>query len=63
MLKTKTNSMYYLFKNDPFGNKVPMMVATEPFADQLLKEMSGEITRVVVVPRNVKSLISAIYGR
>ena len=49
--------MYQLYKDDMWGNKVPYMVATKPFADQLVRNMKGEITRVVPMPRNVQTLI------
>lgn len=49
--------MYCLFKDDAFGNKVPYMVATKPFADQLVSDLKGSITRVVEVPKSKESLI------
>ena len=49
--------MYQLYKDDMWGNKVPFMVATNPVADMLVREMEREITRVVDVPRNVQELI------
>lgn len=53
----RETTMYQLYKDDMWGNKVPFMVATKPFADQLVCEMKREITRVVDVPRNVQALI------
>lgn len=55
--------MYYLFKDDPWGNKVPFMAATKPFADRLLQDGKSAVTRVVNVPRNAQSLISVSYGK
>ena len=49
--------MYQLYKDDLFGNKVPYMVATKPFADKLVRDLKHEITRVVDVPRHVQALI------
>lgn len=49
--------MYQLYKKDMFGNKVPFMVATKPFADQLVRDLKHELTMVVDVPRNVQALI------
>lgn len=49
--------MYQLYKDDLYGNKVPYMVATKPFADRLMRDLKHEITRVVDVPRNVQALI------
>lgn len=49
--------MYQLYKDDMWGNKVPFMVASKPFADQLVRDLKHEITRVVDVPRNVQALI------
>ena len=50
--------MYYLYKDDPWGNKVPYMAANhKDIADRLVRENGGSVTRVVEVPRNVQSLI------
>ena len=49
--------MYHLYKKDPWGNDIPFMVATKPFADQLLGDMRHVITRIVDVPRNAQALI------
>ena len=50
--------MYYLFKNDPWGNKVPYMaVNNEEVATRLMNAVENFITKVVRVPRNVQSLI------
>ena len=50
--------MYILYKDDPWGNKIPCMaVATEDVAARLTNDPAGAITRVVEVPRNVQSLI------
>lgn len=49
--------MYQLYKDDMWGHKVPYMVAAKPFADQLVRDLKHEITRVVDVPRNVQALI------
>ena len=55
--------MYYLFKDDIYGNKIPVMVATKPFADQLVNGMKGLITKVVEIPHSVGSLISTTNGK
>lgn len=50
--------MYPMFKDDPWGNKVPLMsIARESVADDFLQKHKDIVTRVVKVPRNVKSLI------
>ena len=49
--------MYYLYKDDFWGNKVPVMVATRPYADQMLKTCKDTITRVVDVQHGVHSLL------
>ena len=50
--------MYILYKDDPWGNKIPhMVVSREDVATRLLKAGKDFITRVVEVPRNVQSLI------
>ena len=53
----RETTMYQLYKDDMWGHKVPFMVATKPFADQLVRDLKREITRVVDVPRNVQALI------
>ncbi len=50
--------MYHLFKDDPWGNKVPYMTVNhKEVADRLLKAGKDFITLVVNVPRNVQSLM------
>ena len=49
--------MYQLYKDDMWGHKVPIMVATKHFADQLVRDLKHELTMVVDVPRNVQALI------
>lgn len=49
--------MYQIYKDDQWGNKVPFIVATKPFEDQVVREMKHVITRIVDVPTNVQSLI------
>ncbi len=49
--------MYYLYKDDFWGNKVPVMVATRPYADQMLKTCKDTITMVVDVQHGVHSLL------
>ena len=49
--------MYYLFKDDPWGNKIPYMAVNyEKVATRLMQD-NDDITKVVNVPRNVQSLI------
>lgn len=61
--RKRTSDMYYLFKDDPWGNKIPFMAATKPFADRLLQDGKSAVTRVVNVPRDAQSLISVSYGK
>lgn len=50
--------MYHFFKDDPWGNKIPFLsVTTEDVANKVLRTSKDIITRVVRVPRNVKTLI------
>lgn len=50
--------MYCFFKDDPWGNKIPVMcIAGKHEADEFLKRNRSQITRVVEVPRNKQSLI------
>ncbi len=50
--------MYYMFKDDPWGNKVPYMAANhKESADRILKAGKAFITKVIEVPSNVQSLI------
>lgn len=50
--------MYHFFKDDPWGNKVPWLsVNSKDVADRLLRTNKDIITKVVCVPRNVKTLI------
>lgn len=48
--------MFLLFKDDPWGNKIPYMAATKEVADRIVREKK-EITRIVEIPRNVQTLI------
>lgn len=50
--------MYHFFKDDLYGNKVPVMsIEGKLAADKYLKSHRSLITRVVEVPRNKQSLI------
>ena len=50
--------MYHFFKNDPWGNKIPVMsISGKDAADEFLKRNRSQITLVVEVPRNKQSLI------
>ena len=50
--------MYILFKDDPWGNKVPYMAANhKEVASELMRLGKGIVTRVIEVPRNVQTLI------
>ena len=50
--------MYYMYKDDPWGNKIPVMVISgKRNADAFLERNKGVITKIVRVPRNVQMLI------
>ena len=50
--------MYIMFKDDPWGNKVPIMaISGKHAADEFLEKNRHIITDVVDVPRNVQTLI------
>ena len=49
--------MYHMYKDDPWGNKVPYMIGTKEAADMLMKKFRHVITRVVEVPNNMSALI------
>ena len=50
--------MYHLFKNDPWGNKIPYLsVSDEKTAKRLMKDEELAITKVVEVPRSKSSII------
>lgn len=50
--------MYKFYKDDPWGNKVPLMdVVGKDAADNFLRENRHVITRVVDVPRGKDTLI------
>jgi len=50
--------MYHMFKDDPWGNKIPIMsIAHKSVADDFLQKHKDIITKVVNVPSNVQSLI------
>lgn len=50
--------MYHFMKDDPWGNKIPMMsISRKEDSDEFLKRNQSLITRVVEVPRNKQSLI------
>ena len=50
--------MYILFREDPWGNRVPhMAVNHREVASELMRRGKGFITRVWEVPRNVQTLI------
>ena len=47
-----------MFKDDPWGNKVPYMAAnSQEAATKILKAGKDIITKVIEVPSNVQSLI------
>ena len=48
--------MYIIYKDDPFGNKIPVMVATKPYADRMVQTLRN-ISKVTEVPRNAQSII------
>lgn len=49
--------MYHFFKNDPWGNKVPVMsIGEKRVTDECLERHQNLITRIVEVPRR-KQLI------
>ena len=50
--------MYHSFKDDLWGNKVPVMsIGDKRMADEYLERHRSLITRVVEVPRNKQSSI------
>ena len=50
--------MYHFMKDDPWGNKIPVMsIGDKRVADMYLKTNQRLITRVVEVPRDKQSLI------
>ena len=50
--------MYHFYKDDPWGNKVPLMsIARESVATDFIKKHKNVVTQVVNVPRDVQSLI------
>lgn len=50
--------MYHLFKEDPWGNKIPIMsVSHKDTATQLIKGYKGSITQVLEVPRSKSTII------
>jgi len=50
--------MYHLFKDDPWGNKVPYLsVSRKAEADMLLEDEDLAITRVVEVPSSKSTII------
>lgn len=54
----KKDDIYKFYKDDPWGNKVPLMdVVGKDAADNYLRENRHVITRVVDVPRGKDTLI------
>ena len=50
--------MYHFMKDDPWGNKIPVMcISGKQAADEYLEQHRSLITRVVEVPRNKQSII------
>ena len=50
--------MYYMYKDDPWGNKVPIMaISGARNADAFWRRNKDIITKIVRVPRNVQMLI------
>ena len=50
--------MYHIFKDDPWGNKVPYMsVSRKEVADMLVKSGKDFVTKVVEVPRSKSTII------
>ena len=50
--------MFHLFKNDPWGNKVPYLsVSDEQTATRLVKDSQLTITKVVEVPMSKSTII------
>jgi len=50
--------MYHLFKDDPWGNKIPYMtVSNEDTATRLMKDDKSYITKVLEVPRSKSTII------
>lgn len=50
--------MYHFMKDDPWGNKVPMMsISRKEDADKFLERNRSVITRVVEVPIGKQSII------
>lgn len=50
--------MYHFFKDDLWGNKVPVMsIGDKHVADEYLERHRSLITRVVEVPRSKQSII------
>jgi hypothetical protein len=50
--------MYHLFKDDPWGNKIPIMtVSSEDTATRLMKNGKDYVTQVLEVPRNKSTII------
>ncbi|MBO4499113.1 MAG: hypothetical protein J5732_02535 [Bacteroidaceae bacterium] len=50
--------MYHLMKDDPWGNKIPVMsISSKHDVETYLERHRTLITRIVEVPRNKQSLI------
>lgn len=50
--------MYHFMKDDPRGNKIPMMsISDKRDTNEYLKQHRTLITRIVEVPRDKQSLI------
>ena len=50
--------MYHLFKDDPWGNKVPYLSVSDPdMATEILKKGKNFITKVVEVPPSKSTII------
>lgn len=48
--------MYHIYRDDPWGNKVPFFSAGKDVADRLVRERD-DITLVVEVPNSVSTII------
>jgi hypothetical protein len=48
--------MYHIYKDDLWGNKIPILVAGKPVADRVVRTRR-DITQVVEVPSNVSTII------
>lgn len=50
--------MYFLLKNDWWGNKIPFMAVSHPkTADRLLKDEKNLVTDVIEIPKDVQTIM------